>query len=109
MNFDMTMTTSRELYFSFTLASNSLGANQYVTVDFGTWTIDAATSGNVICKYKVGSNLYWVPAVFTLVSGNIYKIGVYSNQSTYSMPAGSKIIVRIDHINPDAYHGVLIT
>lgn len=34
--------TAQELDFSFTLTSNTLGTGDYVVVDFGNWTIDAA-------------------------------------------------------------------
>jgi hypothetical protein len=94
---------------TFQLASNTLSDNFYITVDFGDWTIDPATSGETICKYRVGGNLYWVPAVFEHVSGNIHKMAVYRNQSTYQMTVGQLVTIRIDHINPDGYHGVLVT
>lgn len=99
--------TAQELDFTFTLTSNTLSNGDYVQVDFGNWTIDPASiEGRLIWKYKVGSNIYWVPAAATLVSGNIYKIPVYQN---YSMTAGQLISVKVFQELPDAYQGVYFT
>lgn len=91
------------------MVSNTLSTNQYITIDFADWSINPATQGDIICNYQVGTNYYWVPAVLEYVSDNIYKFGVYNNQSIYAIPYGQLITLRIDHLNPDAYHGVLIT
>lgn len=70
-----------------------MSTGDYVTVNFGNWTIDpAVTEGRVIWKYKVGNNIYWVPSAVTQVSGNIYKIPVYLN---YSMPINQIIAVKV--------------
>lgn len=71
--------------------------------------MDQASVGSIICKYNVGSNVYWVPAILTLVSGNVYQMGVYSNVSTYSMTQNQLITFWIDQVNPDAYHGIFVT
>jgi hypothetical protein len=100
--------TSRSLFLQFKLASNSLGQNQYVEIDFGSWQLDTSATGQVIASYSVGSNYFYTPAVFTLVSGNKYRFGVYKNISTYTIPAGSLITLKIDHINPDNFYGILV-
>jgi len=85
-----------------------LGVSQYVEIDFGNWQLDTSSTGKIIASYKVGSNYYYTPCIFTLVSGNKYRFGVFKNVSTYSIPAGSLITVKIDHINPDNFYGILV-
>lgn len=99
----MKRVTSQEFSFTFTLNTNTLGTGDYVTVDFGNWTIDPSLEGRTIWKYKVGSNIYWVPADVTLVSGNIYKIPVYTG---FSMTTGQVITVRVYNELPDAFNGI---
>ena len=54
--------TSLEFDFSFRLQTNTLtGSGSYFTIDFGDWTIDPATNGFTFWRYKVGSNVNWVP------------------------------------------------
>lgn len=89
------------------MTSNTLGTGDYFTVDFGDWTVDpAAIEGLLIWKYKVGSNIYWVPASATLVSGNVYKIPVFQN---YTMPSGQLIQVKVLQDLPDSYSGLYFT
>lgn len=77
--------TSQELDIKFKLASHTLTNGGYVEIDFGNWTIDPAEDeGRTIWKYKVGSNIYWVPSEVTNPSGNVYRVHVYEN---YSMTA----------------------
>lgn len=74
--------TSQELDITFKLDSNTLTSGDYVEIDFGNWTIDPAdTEGRTIWKYKVGSNIYWVPATVENPSDNIYQIYVEQNYS----------------------------
>ena len=108
MRYDYMKDTARQLFVKFQLASNSLGVNQYVQIDFGLWKLDTASTGTLICKYRIGSNYYWIPALFTPVSGNKYRFGVYKNVSTYTISAGTTVTLRIDQINPDGFYGVLV-
>jgi hypothetical protein len=62
-----------------------------------------------MCKYKVGSNPYWVPFVFSKLSANIYKMQVYTNVTTYSIPVNQLVTVWIYHVNPDSFNGVLVS
>jgi hypothetical protein len=96
------------------LSTYSLGVGQYVEIDFGDWVLDQADLlGQIIAKYKIGNNLYWVPTIFTKVSynatSNIYRFGIYNNVSTYSLSAGTSMTIRIDHLNPNQYNGLMIT
>ena len=100
--------TSRSLYVQFKLAANSLGQNQYVQIDFGNWQIDTSSTGKVITSYQVGSNYYYVPAIYTPFNSSRYRFGIYNNVSTYSMPASNLVTLKIDHINPDNFYGVLV-
>ena len=69
---------SQELDVVFRLSTYTLTTNYYVELDFGNWTVDPATNeGKIVWKYKVGSNIYWVPTEATKVSGNTYKVPVY--------------------------------
>lgn len=78
-----------------------------MVIDFGNWTIDqAAIEGRLLWKYKVGSNIYWVPATVTQLTGNQYKIPVYLN---YTMPANQLIAVKVVQELPDAFIGVYFT
>jgi hypothetical protein len=83
--------------------------SQYVEIDFGDWQLDTSATGKVVTSYKVGSNTYYTPCVFTKVSGNKYRFGVYKNVSTYSMTANQVITLLIDHVNPDNFYGILVT
>jgi hypothetical protein len=74
----------------------------------GDWKIDTSATGKVLCSYKVGSNYYWTPATFTVISANKYRMTVYKNVSTYSMSSNTMITIKIDHINPDNFYGILI-
>jgi hypothetical protein len=88
-----------------------LGVGQYVEIDFGDWVLDQADSlgGQIITKYQVGTNLYWLPATLTNVVNNKYRFAVYNNVSTYSMSAGYPITIRIDNLNPNLYNGFMVT
>jgi hypothetical protein len=57
----------------------------------------------MIWKYQVGNNIYWVPSMASLVSGNKYKVPVYEN---YSMTVNTDIKLRILHLLPDDHEGV---
>ncbi len=108
MRYKFLKDTSRSLFLQFKLATNTLGQNQYVEIDFGDWKLDTSTTGQVIASYKTGSNYYYTPAVFTLVSGNKYRFGIYKNVSTYTIAANTLVTLRIDHINPDNFYGILV-
>lgn len=94
------------LYIVFQLTSHSLYSNtgDYIQIDFGNWVIDVATTGSQIFKYQVSGTNYWVPSLATLVSGNIYKLPVYSN---YSMLSGYQITLRVDTLAPTSYYGAM--
>ncbi len=100
--------TARELYLQFRLTSNALNVNQYFEIDFGAWKVDTSAIGQIICKYKLTGNYYWIPAVLTFISGNKYRFTVYKNFTTYSIPANNLVTLRIDHINPDNFYGLLV-
>jgi hypothetical protein len=104
MNMPYTAGTSYPLYITFQLTTYTLVNGDYLQIDFGTWVVDPATSGAQIFKYQIGSNIYWVPASATLVSGNIYQIPVYSN---YTISAGTSITLWIDTVSPTNYQGVI--
>lgn len=82
-----------------------MATGDYIQVDFGNWVVDVASLGTQIFKYQSGSNVYWVPSAATLVSGNIYKIPVYSN---YSMIAGTVITLRVDTLYGDNHVGLYV-
>ena len=95
---------SQELDITFRLASHSLSSGSYIALDLGNWTVDpAATEGEMIWKYQVGNNIYWVPSTVTNPSGNIFHIPVNSN---YTMPTNQDIKIRIYHLLPDSDDGV---
>ena len=95
---------SQELDVVFRLASHTLTSGSYIELDLGDWTVDPATTeGQMIWKYQVGNNIYWVPSTVTNPSANIYQIPVYSN---YSMTVNQDIKIRIYHILPDSHDGV---
>ena len=95
---------SQELDVVFRLSTYTLTNGYYVELDFGNWTVDPATTeGKIVWKYKVGSNIYWVPTEVTNAGGNVYKIPVYDN---YSMTAGQDITIRVYHLLPDSDDGV---
>jgi hypothetical protein len=92
------------LYITFQLKSNTLTSPDYLQIDFGNWVIDPATTGTQIFKYQLSGTIYWVPSAATLVTGNSYKVPVYSN---YSMNAGSQITLWVDTFAPTTYYGAL--
>jgi len=94
------------LYITFQLNTHTLVNGDYLQVDFGSWVLDAASTGNSIFKYQIAGNIYWVPINGTKVSGNIYQLPIYS--SSYSMPAGSTITLWVDTFAPTAYYGASV-
>jgi hypothetical protein len=97
-----TSDTSFPLYITFQLRSISLVNGDWLQIDFGNWVLDTASTGVQVFKYKIAGNIYWVPSQATLVSGNIYKIPVYSN---YSMPVNNQITLLVDTFAPTSYYG----
>lgn len=97
-----TSDTSFPLYITFQLKSYSLVDGDWIQIDFGNWVLDTASTGVQVFKYKIAGNIYWVPSKATLVSGNIYKIPVYSN---YSMPVNNQITLWVDTFAPTSYYG----
>lgn len=108
MRYKFLKDTARELFVQFKLAANTLGMNQYVEIDFGDWQLDTSATGKIVASYQVGSNYYYIPCVLTKVSGNKYRFGVYKNVSTYSMTSNNLITLKIDHVNPDNFYGILV-
>ena len=90
------------LYISFRLRTYTLYNGDYLEVDFGDWVLDTAATGVQVFKYQVSGSIYWTPSTATLVSGNRYRVLVYSN---YSMNAGTTITLWVDTFAPDAYYG----
>jgi hypothetical protein len=94
--------SSFPLYITFKLNTHTLTNGDYLQVDFGSWVLDPATTGVQAFKYQLSGTNYWVPSQATLVSGNIYKIPVYSN---YSMNAGTQTTLWVDTFAPTTYYG----
>ena len=95
------------LYITFRLTSNTLVAGDYLQVDFGNWILDVATTGTRIFKYQVSGNIYWVPVNGTKLSGNMFKVPVYS--SSYPMNAGATITLWVDTFAPTTYYGAKVS
>ncbi len=114
LNLDLTGTmvrpytsdTAFPLYITFQLNSYSLVNGDWLQIDFGNWVLDTAPTGVQVFKYKIAGNIYWVPSQATLVSGNIYKVPVYSN---YSMPAGNLITLWVDTFVPASWYGTKVS
>lgn len=107
MNNPYTAGQAFPLYITFQLNTNSLVGGDYLQVDFGNWVLDAATTGTAIFKYQVSGNIYWVPVNGTKLTGNMYKVPVYS--STYPMNAGSTITLWVDTFAPTSYYGASVS
>lgn len=105
MTIPYTPTNSFPLYITFQLKTNTLVNGDYLQIDFGNWVLDTASTGAQVFKYQLSGTIYWVPAAATLVSGNIYKIPVYSN---YSMTAGTQITLWVDTFVPTTYYGAQV-
>jgi hypothetical protein len=90
------------LYITFRLNTNTLNNGDYLQIDFGNWVLGTASTGIQQFKYQVSGSIYWVPSTGSLISGNIYKVPVYSN---YSMVAGTTITLQVNTFAPDSYYG----
>ena len=106
MNTPYTSGQSFPLYITFQLKTNTLTGGDYLQVDFGNWVLDTATTGQTIFKYQISGNIYWVPVNGTKLTGNMFKIPVYS--SAYQMPAGYTITLWVDTFAPTSYYGAKI-
>jgi hypothetical protein len=95
------------LYITFRLTTYNLVAGDYLQVDFGNWVLDTATAGTSIFKYQVSGNIYWVPVNGTKLSGNMWKVPVYS--SAYPMNAGATITLWVDTFAPTSYYGARVS
>jgi hypothetical protein len=91
------------LYITFRLKTNTLTTGDYLQIDFGNWVLDTAPTGQTIFKYQISGNKYWVPSNGTKLTGNIWKIPVYS--SSYTMPSGTTITLWVDTFAPNSYYG----
>jgi len=106
MNIPYTSGQSFPLYITFQLKTNTLTAGDYLQVDFGNWVLDTASTGQTIFKYQISGNIYWVPVNGTKLTGNMWKIPVYS--SAYQMPSSSTITLWVDTFAPTSYYGAKI-
>lgn len=105
MTIPYTPSNSFPLYITFQLKTNTLVSGDYLQIDFGNWVLDTATTGTQLFKYQLSGSIYWIPSAATLVSGNIYKVPVYSN---YSMNAATQITLWVDTFVPTSYYGAQV-
>ena len=105
MNTPYTAGTTFPLFITFQLNTHSLVNGDYLQIDFGNWVIDTATTGKQVFKYQFAGSKYWIPSAATQVSGNVYKVPVYSN---YSMNIGNQITLWVDTFAPTTYYGAQV-